>query len=308
MSQNEIVKVTTKQIKTQFLMFGVTMIIYGLIVLLSQYLVADMANYIHHFLPYINIDYIQLSIQVLIYGLGAFVPLAIFSKCHKISSKDYTRTTDLNVSSLMRYTCLILGINLLATFFFSLVASVFGKEMALMLPIGLDVSRYNFMNPLFLILVILVIPICEEYVFRGVSLRFLGRYGNRFAIIAVSVLFGLAHGSILDSFSAMIFSYCLCLITLRYKSVYPAMLIHICNNALFVIINLLISKQYLLVLGIILIIYVVAGYTFITNYKHRIVIRPEKDTNYLLKLFFSNVGVIAAILIFLSSSITLQLI
>lgn len=310
MSQNEIIKVTTKQVERHFLQYGLTLAVYGLMIILSQQVIGTMSEAIQQYLlnysAYLKIETIELTIKSIIYTLGAIIPFVIFSKINHMNKKEYTRSNDLTWIDLLKYTCLFLGVNLFATFAFSMIATLFGQEMSLMMPIGIEVTDAYITNPIFLFLVIILVPVCEEYVFRGVSLRFLGRYGNRFAVVAVSVIFGLAHDNLLDAFPAIIFSYYLCLVTLRYKSIYPAIFIHICNNVLFVVVSLLISQYYIPVLCLIIAIYVVAGYTLMKNYKTRIVIRQENNTAYLLKLFFTNVGVIMAIFVFLCSSVILH--
>lgn len=310
-SQNEVVKITTKQIKGQFLKYGIALSIYGFILLITQHFLGDIANVVHEYLLQndlgIQIEYVELSLLLIII-LGSFVPMFVFSVFQKIKYREYTRDNDLSFIKLMSIAGLLLGVNLIATFAFSLIGSVFGQEMSVMMPIGVNVRNFSFTNPLFLFIVVIITPIFEELIFRGVSLRLLGKYGNRFAIITVSILFGLAHGNIIDSFPAMIFSSLLCLITLRYKSIYPSIVIHMLNNALFVLINILIGTNYVFVIALIVVIYIIGGYTLIKNYKNRIVLKKEKDTSFLLKLFFSNIGVIAAIIIFICSSFVLQFI
>lgn len=72
--------------------------------------------------------------------------------------------------------------------------------------------------------------IVEEFAFRGVVLGSFRRYGDKFAIIASAFLFAILHGNILQIALAfpvgLFFGY----ITLRSKSMWPAIALHFINN------------------------------------------------------------------------------
>ncbi len=81
-----------------------------------------------------------------------------------------------------------------------------------------------------------VIPaICEEFAMRCCTLGVLKKYGKAFAVIAVSVVFGLLHGNIIQFVFAFLVGLVLGYITVRTNSVIPAVLIHGFNNGLSVI-------------------------------------------------------------------------
>ncbi len=89
---------------------------------------------------------------------------------------------------------------------------------------------------------LLFVPIYEELIFRGFLLNFFERnYGFLRSIIAVSILFGLWHlkniywlnGQALTQqmlYTALIFSPITCWITLKTRSLWPAVIIHYINN------------------------------------------------------------------------------
>jgi hypothetical protein len=78
--------------------------------------------------------------------------------------------------------------------------------------------------------VVLLGPIFEEIIFRGAILRSLQTFGNNFAIVVSSILFGLYHLILFQGtfafFVGLLLGYC----ALRF-SIKWAMLLHIANNA-----------------------------------------------------------------------------
>lgn len=75
-------------------------------------------------------------------------------------------------------------------------------------------------------------PISEELIFRGFALRTFKKYGNLFAVVISSILFGFFHGNLLQGFFAvaagMVFGY----VAVEYSIVW-SMILHIMNNCLF---------------------------------------------------------------------------
>ncbi len=85
-------------------------------------------------------------------------------------------------------------------------------------------------------------PIIEEIVLRGILLQSLNRYMNKLlAILVISIIFTLLHDSYEQWPTLFIASTLYCWLTLHFKSIIPAIVAHILNNALtFVLYRLLI--------------------------------------------------------------------
>ena len=78
-----------------------------------------------------------------------------------------------------------------------------------------------------------VVPaIFEEFAFRCCALGSLRKYGKGFAVFAVSIVFGLVHGNVIQFIFAFILGLVFGYITIVTDSVLPAMLIHGFNNGL----------------------------------------------------------------------------
>lgn len=78
-----------------------------------------------------------------------------------------------------------------------------------------------------------VIPaICEEFAMRCCSLQLLRNYGKGFAVVCVSIVFGLLHGNVIQFIFAFLVGLILAYITMKTDSVIPAMLVHGLNNGI----------------------------------------------------------------------------
>lgn len=76
-----------------------------------------------------------------------------------------------------------------------------------------------------------VLPaVCEEFLFRGAIMQSLRRYGDRFALLASALLFGLLHGNLLQSVNATIAGLVLGYFVLLTGSIWIGVLMHFFNN------------------------------------------------------------------------------
>ena len=81
-----------------------------------------------------------------------------------------------------------------------------------------------------------IIPaICEEFAMRCCSLQLLRKYGSGFAVFAVSVVFGLLHGNVVQFLFAFIVGLVLGYITVKTNSIVPAVCIHALSNGISVV-------------------------------------------------------------------------
>lgn len=79
---------------------------------------------------------------------------------------------------------------------------------------------------------IAVVPaLVEEFAFRGVVLNHLRRYGNTFAILASSLLFGLMHGNLVQMPFAFAAGCIMAYIDIITGSMLPSIILHFLNNA-----------------------------------------------------------------------------
>jgi membrane protease YdiL (CAAX protease family) len=80
--------------------------------------------------------------------------------------------------------------------------------------------------------IVLIGPVVEELLYRGVGLSLLEPYGRWVAIGVTAVIFGLGHGLLLSLAAFIWFGIVVALVRLRMRSIYPAILVHCTFNAL----------------------------------------------------------------------------
>lgn len=78
-----------------------------------------------------------------------------------------------------------------------------------------------------------VVPaVCEEFAMRCCSLGLLKKHGKAFGVIAVSIVFGLIHGNIIQFIFATVVGLILGYLTVKTDSIVPAILVHGLNNSM----------------------------------------------------------------------------
>lgn len=87
-------------------------------------------------------------------------------------------------------------------------------------------------NTFTFISVVILAPIFEELIFRGMILNTLTKYNKMFAIIVTSLLFGLLHLNITQAIPAFFMSLVLCYMYVQTDSIFVTILAHAGNNFL----------------------------------------------------------------------------
>ena len=77
-----------------------------------------------------------------------------------------------------------------------------------------------------------IAPVVEEILFRGVIMQSLRQFGDGFALLASSILFGLAHGNLLQIPNALVMGLAMGYFVLRTNSLWTGIVLHMVNNAL----------------------------------------------------------------------------
>lgn len=181
---------------------------------------------------------------------------------------------------------------------------------------NLPETQLNYNNFGFVIMTIVtaVVPaFAEEFLFRGVILGKLRKYGNTFAILASALLFGLMHGNLVQIPFAFVGGVFFAFITVKTNSLLPAMIIHFLNNFISCILQIIdelcsdyiINLSNLLIFTIIFALGVLSFIILSINDKKLFKINNETDEakeftlKEKFKFFFLNIGTIFAIVILL---------
>lgn len=192
----------------------------------------------------------------------------------KVNQSSLSEALPFNkVRPLKFFTLIVIGFsvcmfsNVLTSAFMEVVKS-FGLN-----PMSYHASPDQTINsPIEIILALLstaVIPaVSEEFVFRGVMLSSLRKFGDGFAVLATALLFGFMHGNLVQIPFAFIVGLVLGFVTVSTNSMLPAMLIHALNNSYSVLNDILYQNYkdygmtsegvYLILLSIIVIFLILA--------------------------------------------------
>ena len=148
-------------------------------------------------------------------------------------------------------------------------------------------------NICLIIYAVIVAPISEELIFRGLILGKLKQYGNVFTSIIVSLLFALIHGNLPQSIPTFIVSLFLCWVTLQSNSIIPAISIHMINNAVAQLGDINNEVFQLVINVLIVIIIIIAVVLIVKEFRNR----SEFKLQYRVKDYFKNVsGIVILIL------------
>lgn len=171
------------------------------------------------------------GIMSIIASVFAFIPILIYRQ------KKFFQY-DLKVEN-KKFTVKIVFIGFIILFSMNATLGVFVEGLEFLLNgVGLTASHaledLEILNQPSVIIVLstcIVGPIFEEFVYRGVVLRTLEKYGKWFAILVSSILFGLMHGNFYQIFMAVGIGIILGYLTTEY-SIKIAIILHICNNTM----------------------------------------------------------------------------
>lgn len=161
----------------------------------------------------------------------AFIPAGFF--CCAISKEKIT-----SLISFTREKKESLGYILIASFAFFMLSNymtnLFLGNMDLIgIPVNQSSSGFekSWINLAVYILSVAVIPaMTEEFIFRGVLLGILKKYGESFAVVTSALLFGLMHQNFVQLPFAFVGGLVFGYITIYTGSIVPAMAVHFANN------------------------------------------------------------------------------
>ncbi|MDO5014791.1 MAG: type II CAAX endopeptidase family protein [Clostridia bacterium] len=89
-----------------------------------------------------------------------------------------------------------------------------------------------------------VVPaVIEEFAIRGVLLQWLRKYGDTFAIIASSVVFGLMHMNFVQFIFATLLGIFMSYVVIQTESIWTGIAIHFCNNAYSVLMSVVSQRM-----------------------------------------------------------------
>lgn len=198
--------------------------------------------------------------------LGA---LYIFLKDKEISFKKELNLNKISAKAVLYN--ILLGVGLMC------VSLIIARVLINIFPEYSEIEKdidYMTTSIIAIICVSVFIPIFEEIMFRGIIFNHLkANYTIKTAIIVQAILFGLAHGNILQGVYTFVSAIVFVLVNIYYDSIIPSMILHMVLNFIGVtdIEDILFFNDFLYSIFIAfgLLIFVYISFKMISNYKKR---------------------------------------
>lgn len=212
-----------------------------------------------------------------------------------LQSEDKPRFKEIAAGFLLGF-----GMNIALTLLFSLLSEAFS------IPItgdGYYLTSYPLTNVLMIVTVVIAAPLFEEYLFRGVILMTLQRYGNWFAIMVSSLLFALSHGTISQAACVFFLGFVIGYLTVRSGSLHLAILFHMLNNAIALLPMFISSEMLSNLLSLVLLAAGIAGVVLLIlliRRRRTFVASLTTPYDYPISRFFQNWASILLIILFVA--------
>ncbi|MCQ4922897.1 CPBP family intramembrane metalloprotease [Tissierella carlieri] len=136
--------------------------------------------------------------------------------------------------------------------------------------------------------VFIIGPVIEELIFRGGILKWLKKYGVKFAIVVQALIFAILHNNLMQVVPTFIVGISLGYIAVMTNSILVTIIIHMINNSFTGLIQMIILKNVSIASPIYIIMsisYVIMGVITLYHSKWKVIL--ENTINIDIKEFFS---------------------
>lgn len=227
--------------------------------------------------------------------VGTLVPFTLLLRISRVKVTEFYRKSNVSWTDfIIGFICYI-AFGTALFFVISTINNYFHLGTITINPIGLTSDPLYTSSTFLIIFYIFALPIVEEFAFRGVLLRVLGRYGNHFALITVSLFYALMHTTLSEAIICFALSYFLIKMTLKYRSIQPIILMQIGLNALLYLVNHLIAYQ--AIIAVIVAFVYILSVLFLVSRRFRMVKLKRSSNHLIAKIFYTRFSVVLTILL-----------
>lgn len=300
--------VSVQYIKKEFTTVGLVFCLYILLVLYAPSILNIYFNINPNFASVLSNKNIFIGLIYMLFVIGTIVPSLMLIRSTKIKVTEVWRDSTIKFKDIFISTIVFIALGTASMFLTFVLSSYLPFSEDIVSPIGLSIQKEYLSNILYVFLFIVVSPILEEFVFRGLLSRVLGRYGNRFAIYAIALFYALSHISFSEMIPAFVMSVFLTKITLRYRSVQPTIIIHILYN-IFLYVFACVPPQYYLVMATSLFLLYFLAIIFVLTKKYRYIrIKKQQQQDLVWSIFLTRPSVIFALFLVVFHSFLMSII
>ena len=300
MSSKTPVVITTRQAKKQINHFGRSLLIYVSLSVAVKYALIYTDRYFPNLLKGMDAELAHLIASIILLLFVTLVPFSISALALRLDIRDYLRNPRLRIDRIIALICIGIGLNLLVTSISTLFYFFFHTQSAEYPYLGNFSTNENIIkNLVYVAYFVIVKPICDEYIFRGIIQRQLGHYGRYFGVIGSAFLYMIAQANLVDAIPAFVIGWYLSLITLRYHSIQPSIIVHMAISLFLWALNVIPGNYLWLITLFIILIYVFAGLFLFQKRVDTGMVRYGATEGKLWKILLTSSSIVICIIIFI---------
>lgn len=292
--------ITKKQAKRQIGYFGRSLVIYILLFMILNY----GTEFIYSYYPNLFFGYdhhmIMLGISIILMIFLTIGPFALTNRKLSLKIRDYLKNPHIPFGRMISIACIGIGISLLTTS----IASIFRFFMIANSQIASYLGHFNtpeniINNILHICLFIIIKPICDEYIFRGIIQRQLGHYGRYFGVLGSALLYAIASNSLFEAIPSFFVGWYLSLLTLKYHSIRPSIFVSIALSFFNWLLIVIPGNFVWVIIILIAIIYIVAAFSIFSKKVSTNMVRYGATEWKLWKILLTTPSIIICFLLFI---------
>lgn len=258
--------ITKRQAKKQINIIGIALIIYMIANLAVWYL----SYYFIDFKPEIFMGYdpdlVCMLVDMITNAFLAAIVFGITASRLRLDLRDYMHSPRIRFGKRVALICMGIGLSLVVTAIPTIFYFMVHSSPSYYTFIGVFTTKNNILkNIVYFILMVLVEPICDEIIFRGIVQRQFGHYNRFLGVFISAILYAITRTSITEALSSLFVGIYLAAITLRYHSIKPAVTVHIFIALFSWMLNVMPQTLILIPTTLIVIIYAITGIAIFTR-------------------------------------------
>lgn len=253
----------------------------------------------------LGIDTDSLIASVILIPLSAFALFGSSAKKLHLNIQDYLKNKELEPVKTILLICTGLAVLLLTTSIRTLIAIFVPSLNASLTRIGSLASAGDIVwNVLYCLLTVLICPLCEEYIFRGIIQRHFGHYGRYFGVFASAFLYALTQGALIDMVIGFLMAWFYSLIALKNHSIIQSSVCHVIISFVNWFILAFGGGTILITALIVTGVFVAAILAFLNqSLRYDLIYRKEANTAKLWKIMLTTPAVIITVILGIANAV-----
>ena len=223
-----------KLLKTMGNWFGLSIVSFTVLATIFGVIIGLLSGVISKIELIYNDDNMSMAYQIVASVLFIFIPFAIayvVLKKKKIAGILPMGTT-YNKKAAISLTMLCIPLMLFSTFAINFVSTIIQNIFGITFTTGVeDPAIVGVGGFLIATLSTAVLPaVLEEFIIRGIVMQPLRRFGDKFAIVASALIFGIMHGNMVQIPYTVVAGLFLGYLVIATGSLWPSIILHFINN------------------------------------------------------------------------------